>query len=75
MMKTEKQPKVACIAYDPETAAIATGRSRTRIFLAIKNGELVAKKDGKATIIEADELKRWVQQMPVREVRSNAEHR
>ncbi len=61
----------ACLAYSPETAAVVSGRSRTRIFLAIKNGELAAKKDGRATVIEADELKRWVKQLPMREVRGN----
>jgi hypothetical protein len=47
------------IAYKPAEAAIAVGRPRTRIFGAIKNGELTAHKDGKATIIFDDELRRW----------------
>ena len=53
------------IAYPPAVAAIASGRTRTRIFGAIKSGELVARKDGKATIIEHDELMRWVRTLPV----------
>lgn len=80
MSKSEKHHQLlaglagmgACLAYSPETAAVVSGRSRTRIFLAIKNGELSAKKDGRATLIEADELKRWVKQMPAKEARSNA---
>lgn len=48
------------IAYTPEQAAAATGRSRSRIFKAIKDGELTARKDGKATILEDAELRRWV---------------
>jgi hypothetical protein len=52
------------IAYDPVGAAAASGRSRSRIFLAIKNGELIARKDGRATVIEHDELVRWVRSMP-----------
>lgn len=80
MSRSEKHKQLlagmgACLAYSPTTAAIVSGRTRTRIFLAIKNGELAAKKDGKATLIEADELKRWVQQMPAREVSNNAAHR
>ena len=54
------------IAYNPRQAAIATGRSRSRIFRAIQAGELTARKDGpRATIITADELTRWVQTFPV----------
>jgi hypothetical protein len=46
------------IALTPNAAAVASGRSRSRIFLAIKNRELSARKDGRATVIEADELRR-----------------
>lgn len=53
------------IAYPPAQAAIAAGRTRTRIFGAIKSGELKAHKDGKATLIEHDELMRWVRSLPV----------
>ena len=55
---------VECIAYSPQGAALATGRSRTRIFKAIKDKELVAHKDGRATLLEADELRRWVRSLP-----------
>ncbi|WP_029584354.1 helix-turn-helix domain-containing protein [Bradyrhizobium sp. URHD0069] len=54
----------ANISYDPVQAAVVTGRSRSRIFKAIKDKELTARKDGRATLIEADELRRWVQSMP-----------
>src|ERR1044071_6881826 len=52
------------IAYTPEAAAIASARSRTRIFRAIKEKELTARKDGRATVIEAAELQRWVRSFP-----------
>jgi hypothetical protein len=52
------------IAYTPEQAALAVGRSRSRIFKAIKDGELTARKDGKATILEDGELRRWVRTLP-----------
>ena len=55
---------VECIAYSPQGAALATGRSRTRIFKAIRDKELVARKDGRATLLEADELRRWVRSLP-----------
>jgi excisionase family DNA binding protein len=54
----------ANISYDPVQAAVVTGRSRSRIFKAIKDKELTARKDGRATLIEAEELRRWVQAMP-----------
>jgi len=52
------------ISYSPVEAALATGRSRSRIFKAIKDRELTARKDGRATVLEAEELRRWVQSMP-----------
>ncbi|OSI68876.1 helix-turn-helix domain-containing protein [Bradyrhizobium canariense] len=62
--ETTQQP-VAKISHTPEEAAAATGRSRSRIFKAIKNGELVARKDGKATLLEDAELRRWISSLPV----------
>ena len=58
-------PPITPIAYPPALAARATGRSRTRIYKAIGNGELVARKDGRATLIERSELERWVKALPV----------
>ena len=52
------------IAYTPAQAAAVTGRSRSRIFKAIKDGELTARKDGKATLLEDAELRRWLDSMP-----------
>jgi hypothetical protein len=52
------------LCYTPEQAGAATGRSRTRIFKAIQDKEITARKDGKATVIEASELLRWVRAMP-----------
>jgi hypothetical protein len=48
------------IAHTPERAAALSCRSRSRIFKAIKEKELTARKDGKATLIDDDELRRWV---------------
>lgn len=61
--------EVPRISFTPEDAATATGFSRTRIFNAIRDGELTARKDGKATIIEIPELQRWVRSLPVRPAR------
>ena len=52
------------IAYRPSAAALAVGVSRTRIFGAIGKCELTARKDGRATLIDDEELCRWVKTFP-----------
>jgi len=52
------------VGYTPAEAAEVTARTRTRIFEAIRRGELMAHKDGKATIITPEELQCWVSAMP-----------
>jgi hypothetical protein len=54
------------LAYPVEKASDAVGISRTRIFEAIKNKELTARKAGKSTIIEVGELQRWLRSLPTR---------
>jgi hypothetical protein len=58
------RPAPVPIACAPEQAAVVIGRSRSRIFKAIKDNELTARKDGKATLLEIEELRRWVQALP-----------
>ncbi len=52
------------LALPPAQAGQACGRNRTRIFSAIKNKELQAVKDGKATVIMIAELYRWLSTLP-----------
>jgi hypothetical protein len=54
------------ISLTPEEAALSTGLARTRIFEAIRCGDLIARGAGKATVIEFDELSRWVRSLPVK---------
>ena len=58
------QTRLPRFAFAPDEAAESTGFSKTRIFQAISKGELTARKDGKATLLEADELRRWVRTFP-----------
>jgi hypothetical protein len=51
---------------NPDEAATSAGVSRTRIFEAIREGELTARKSGRTTIIEPCELLRWVRSLPTR---------
>jgi excisionase family DNA binding protein len=64
MTTSDSKPPLSPISYTPEQAAAVTGRSRSRIFKAIKNAELTARKDGKATLLEDTELRRWVSSLP-----------
>jgi hypothetical protein len=54
------------LGLNPDESAAAAGVSRTRIFEAIRDGALTARKAGKATVIETDELRRWVRNLPTR---------
>jgi hypothetical protein len=54
------------LGLNPDEAAVAAGVSRTRIFEAIRDGALTARKTGKATIVETDELARWIRSLPIR---------
>ena len=54
------------LGFSPDEAAESAGVSRTRIFEAIRDGTLTARKAGKQTLIEPDELRRWVRSLPVR---------
>jgi hypothetical protein len=54
------------LALPIESTPAAAGVPRTRIFNAIKNKELTARKAGKSTIIELPELRRWIRSLPTR---------
>jgi excisionase family DNA binding protein len=54
------------LGFSPDEAAACAGVSRTRIFEAIREGSLTARKAGKQTIVELDELQRWIRSLPTR---------
>ena len=54
------------LGFSPDEAAASAGVSRTKIFEAIRDGELTARKSGKTTIIEPSELQRWIRSLPTR---------
>ncbi|MCA6108563.1 excisionase family DNA-binding protein [Bradyrhizobium cenepequi] len=56
------------LGFSPEEAATASGAGRTKIFQAIKDGKLSARKFGRRTIILADDLKAFLAALPEREV-------
>jgi hypothetical protein len=55
---------VARIAYPIEEAAMIAGVARTRMFEAVRTKKITARKAGRATIIEHDELLAYVQSLP-----------
>jgi hypothetical protein len=59
--KADLQP----ISYPIEEAPGATGLTRTHIFGAIRAKKLKARKAGRRTIIERDELANYVKSLPV----------
>ena len=61
---TDATDVLDALAYPPAQAAKVTGRSHSRIKLAIRRKELLARKDGRATLIERTELQRWLATLP-----------
>jgi hypothetical protein len=55
---------VARIAYPIEEAAAVAGVARTRMFEAVRTKKITARKAGRATIIEHDELVAYVRSLP-----------
>jgi len=66
-------PGVPRLGFNPYEAAVSAEVSRTRIFEAIRDGALIARKAGKSTVIELDELRRWIRSLPTRGRTSRSE--
>lgn len=60
-MEHSSFPKVS---YSIPQAVDATGLSRSTLYEALKNGQLVARKCGARTVIEETELRRFVNALP-----------
>ncbi|RWB77493.1 MAG: DNA-binding protein [Mesorhizobium sp.] len=56
------------LGFSPEEAAAVAGSGRTKIFHAIKDGSLKARKFGRRTVILQEDLKAFLANLPVREV-------
>lgn len=55
------------LGYSPEEAAVVAGSGRTKIFHALKDGSLKGRKFGRRTIILADDLRAFLENLPARE--------
>jgi hypothetical protein len=54
------------IAYSLPDAARIAGVSRTRIFDAVRRGELTIRKAGRSSIVTHDDLLAWIKSLPVK---------
>ena len=53
------------LAYTIPDACKMGAASRSAIYRAVKSGDLVLRKRGTRSLIMADELRRWLQSLPV----------
>jgi excisionase family DNA binding protein len=54
------------IAYPIDEVPSVAGVTRTQVLEAIRARELMARKRGRRTLIEASELRRWISTFPMR---------
>jgi excisionase family DNA binding protein len=60
------------LAYRMDEAAAATGYGESTLWRKISEGKLVARKDGGVTLIEREELLRYVRSLPTVRPRTKA---
>lgn len=67
-MPTDIEPldTVEAVAVPLERVPLLTGLSRTRLFGAVKEGRLTIRKDGKSSIVELAEVRRYIRSLPTR---------
>jgi excisionase family DNA binding protein len=56
--------RVEKMAFSVDEAAMRAGLGRDRIYTAIRDGDLIAKKFGRRTLITADALRRFLEDLP-----------
>jgi hypothetical protein len=54
------------IAYPIDAVPAIAGVTRTQVFAAIRAQKLMARKLGRRTLVEADEVRRWISTLPTR---------
>ena len=55
------------LAYSIAEASEVSRIGRTSIYEAINSRDLIARKNGRRTVILADDLRRWLQNLPLAE--------
>jgi hypothetical protein len=62
----EELDTVEVVAVPLESVPHITGLSRTRVYGAAASGRLTVRKDGKTSIVELAEIRRYVRSLPSR---------
>ncbi|MBM3951039.1 MAG: helix-turn-helix domain-containing protein [Rhodospirillales bacterium] len=60
------------LAYTVAQAVAVSGQSRTSLYAAFKSGALIARKRGFRSVILADDLRAWLENLPRLETRPAA---
>jgi hypothetical protein len=60
-------PAAAPVAHPLEAVPGLTGVPRTKVFEDVRNGKLLVRKRGRTSIVEHDEVVRYVKSLPVKE--------
>jgi len=64
MFDAASGPAISPLAVTIDNAARLSGRNRRRIYEAIRTGDLLARKDGRATLILVADLDAWLHKLP-----------
>lgn len=65
MIATAHEPREHVLAHSVESIPGKTGIGRTSIIKAIREGQLNARKMGRRTIITDDDLRKWLNSLPL----------
>lgn len=60
------------LTYRIDEACAATGYGRSALFERIRDGKITARRDGKFTLIEREELVRYIKSLPTSKVEPSA---
>jgi excisionase family DNA binding protein len=66
--------KIEKMAFSVDETAMRTGLGRDRIYTAIRDGNLVARKFGRRTLITANALQQFLDTLPQLRLPSAAQH-
>jgi hypothetical protein len=67
-----QSPPLQPLAYPIEQVPAVSGVPRTKVFEAVRKGQLMARKIGRSTLIEHAELQRFLTSLPTRGRRPEA---